>query len=72
MLGQLARILAQPCGFYRLGLERGPASNQVADLNGNPVMVSGVVSFRVINSKAAALDVENAKGYVHTQVIFSA
>merc|ERR1719163_1612518 len=34
---------------------------------GNPVIVSGVVSYRVINAKAAALDVENHRGYVMTQ-----
>lgn len=46
----------------------GPANSlKVADRDGNPVMVSGVVSFRVINSKAAALDVQNHSNFVHTQ-----
>jgi regulator of protease activity HflC (stomatin/prohibitin superfamily) len=46
----------------------GPANSlKVADRDGNPVMVSGVVSFRVINSKAAALDVQNHVTFVHTQ-----
>ena len=53
----------------RQNLDVGGPNNalKVADQNGNPVMVSGVVSFRIINSKAAALDVQNAQGFVHTQ-----
>jgi len=46
----------------------GPSNSlKVADRDGNPVMVSGVVSFRIINSQAAALDVQNAQSFVHTQ-----
>ena len=40
---------------------------KVADGDGNPVIVSGVVSFRIINVKAAALDVQNAGSYVQRQ-----
>ena len=53
----------------RQNMDIGGPTNpiKVADLEGNPVIVSGVVSYRVINSKAAALDVENHRGYVMTQ-----
>merc|ERR1712070_1208403 len=43
------------------------AKQKVADLDGNPVIVSGVVSYRIVNSKRAALDVTNATQYVHIQ-----
>ena len=45
----------------------GTQSLKVADRDGNPVMVSGVISFRIIDSKAAALGVENAQDFVQTQ-----
>jgi len=53
----------------RQNMDVGGVSNpiKVADGDGNPVIVSGVVGYRITNSKAAALDVENARGYVHTQ-----
>ena len=53
----------------RQNMEIGGTTNpiKIADLEGNPVIVSGVVSYRVINSKAAALDVENHRDYVMTQ-----
>ena len=50
-------------------MDVGGVSNpiKIADGDGNPVIVSGVVGYRVINSKAAALEVEDARSYVHTQ-----
>ena len=53
----------------RQNMDIGSATQslKVADLDGNPVMVSGVISFRIIDSKAAALDVQNAQNFAHTQ-----
>lgn len=53
----------------RQNMDIGSATQslKVADRDGNPVMVSGVISFRIIDSKAAALDVQNAQNFVHTQ-----
>lgn len=53
----------------RQNMDVGGVTNpiKVADGDGNPVIVSGVVGYRITNSKSAALDVENARSYVHTQ-----
>lgn len=53
----------------RQNMDIGSATQslKVADRDGNPVMVSGVISFRIIDSKAAALGVENAQDFVQTQ-----
>jgi hypothetical protein len=53
----------------RQNMDVGGVTNpiKVADGDGNPVIVSGVVGYRITNSKAAALDVENARSFVHTQ-----
>eukprot|EP01043_Picozoa_sp_COSAG02_P010359 COSAG02_NODE_363_length_23785_cov_21.830828_4_plen_394_part_00 len=53
----------------RQNMDIGSATQsfKVADRDGNPVIVSGVISFRIIDSKAAALDVENAQDFVQTQ-----
>jgi regulator of protease activity HflC (stomatin/prohibitin superfamily) len=53
----------------RQNMDVGGVTNpiKVADGDGNPVIVSGVVGYRIINSKAAALEVENARSFVHTQ-----
>lgn len=40
---------------------------KVADGKGNPVVVSGVVTYRVVNSKKAALDVDSYSQFVITQ-----
>ncbi len=41
----------------------------VADGNGNPIVVAAVVTFRFVDSKRAALDVEDAPGFVRTQAM---
>jgi len=40
---------------------------KVADLKGNPLMVSGVVTYQIIDSRKAALDVPDTKTYISTQ-----
>jgi regulator of protease activity HflC (stomatin/prohibitin superfamily) len=40
---------------------------KVADGRGNPLLLSGVVTFRVLNSKQAALDVADYENFVRTQ-----
>jgi regulator of protease activity HflC (stomatin/prohibitin superfamily) len=41
----------------------------VADGNGNPIVVAAVVTFRFVDSKKAALDVQDAPGFVKTQAM---
>ena len=41
----------------------------VADGNGNPIVVAAVVTFRFVDSKRAALNVEDAPGFVRTQAM---
>jgi len=40
---------------------------KVADQKGNPLMVSGVVTYQIIDSRKAALDVPDTKTYISTQ-----
>jgi len=40
---------------------------KVADGRGNPLMVSGVVTYQVVESRKAALDVPDTRSYVNTQ-----
>lgn len=40
---------------------------KVADGKGNPLMLSGVVTYKVVNSGKAALAVENYKAFIRTQ-----
>jgi len=42
---------------------------KVADLKGNPLMVSGVVTYFVVDSRKAALDVLDVKTYISTQAL---
>ncbi len=41
----------------------------VADGNGNPIVVAAVVTFRFVDSKKAALDVQDAPSFVRTQAM---
>jgi regulator of protease activity HflC (stomatin/prohibitin superfamily) len=41
----------------------------VADGNGNPIVVAGVVTYRFVDSKKAALEVESAADFVKTQAL---
>ena len=43
------------------------AKVKVVDVKGNPLMVSGVVTFQIIDSKKAALDVKMWSSYLNTQ-----
>jgi len=40
---------------------------KVVDRNGNPLLVSGIVVFQYVNTKRAALDIENANTFVRDQ-----
>jgi len=40
---------------------------KVADARGNPLMVSGVVTYQVVDARKAALDVPDSKTYINTQ-----
>jgi len=40
---------------------------KVADQKGNPMMVSGVVTYQIVDARKAALDVPDTKGYISTQ-----
>jgi len=42
---------------------------KVADQKGNPLMVSGVVTYQVVDSRKAALDVSHVESYVQTQAL---
>lgn len=42
---------------------------KVADLRGNPLILSGVVTYRIIDSKKAVLEVDSATQYVQTQAL---
>lgn len=41
----------------------------VADGNGNPIVVAGVVTYRFVDTPKAALEVEDAPGFVKTQAL---
>jgi regulator of protease activity HflC (stomatin/prohibitin superfamily) len=41
----------------------------VADGNGNPIMIAGVVTYRYVDSIKVALDIEDAHGFVKTQAM---
>lgn len=41
-------------------------TSKIADLNGNPVMVSAILNYRVVDAKKALLNVEKYKDYVNT------
>jgi len=43
------------------------ANVKVADGRGNPLLLSGVVTYKVVNSKQAALDVQDFESFVSTQ-----
>jgi len=40
---------------------------KVADARGNPLMVSGVVTYQIVDARKAALDVPETKSYINTQ-----
>jgi len=42
---------------------------KVADLSGNPMILSGNVTFQIINSKKAALDVDNVRTFIKNKAL---
>merc|ERR1711939_1166350 len=60
-----------PCGMSVLKISTKqhtmeiPAA-KIADLAGNPVMVSAILNYRVVDAKRALLHVENRSQYVNT------
>jgi regulator of protease activity HflC (stomatin/prohibitin superfamily) len=42
-------------------------SVKVADAKGNPLVVSGVVTYQVVDSRKAALDVQDVRSFIQTQ-----
>ena len=44
-------------------------TSKVVDVRGNPVDVSGVINFRILNTKKAILDVENYSSFVNNQAL---
>lgn len=45
------------------------ARTTVADGNGNPIIIAAVVTYRYVDSKKVALDIEDAHGFVKTQAM---
>jgi len=41
----------------------------VVDLNGNPIIVSGIVTFQIVDSVRAAFDVDNVHDYLEKQAV---
>jgi len=41
----------------------------VVDANGNPIIVSGIVTYRVVNTIRAAFDVQNVSDYIERQAL---
>jgi regulator of protease activity HflC (stomatin/prohibitin superfamily) len=79
--GKFARLVQQP-GLYwavlwgrraiRISTKQQAIEvhrTVVADGNGNPIVVAAVVTFRFVDSKRAALDVEDAPAFVRTQAM---
>lgn len=68
--------IVNPCGtkFNMVSTKRRTTELQkfkVLDQKGNPVIISGVISWQVSNSKKAVLDVENYQKFVHEQSLGS-
>jgi regulator of protease activity HflC (stomatin/prohibitin superfamily) len=61
-----------PCGISSrmISTARGAIdliSVKVADFKGNPLVVSGVVTYQIVNARKAALEVSNVREYIQTQ-----
>jgi regulator of protease activity HflC (stomatin/prohibitin superfamily) len=64
--------LINPCCMQSISVSTAKvsvdlANVKVADGNGNPLLLSGVVTYVVSDSRKAALDVESYKNYIRTQ-----
>merc|ERR1712159_902712 len=62
---------AVPCGMQVLNVSTKQntmdlPNSKIADRNGNPVMVSAILNYRVVNSKKALLNVESYGHYINT------
>lgn len=79
--GKFSELLNEP-GFYLRnvwGRQIIPVSikqqtldlprTTVADGNGNPIVIAAVLTYRYIDSKRVALDIQDAHGYVKTQAM---
>jgi len=61
-----------PCGFSQKNVSTSRSAIdlvhvKVADARGNPLMVSGVVTYELVDARKAALDVPESKAYINTQ-----
>jgi regulator of protease activity HflC (stomatin/prohibitin superfamily) len=81
MWGKLKRLLREPGLYWNILWGRKVIKistkkqaidiprSVVADGNGNPIVVAGVVTYRFVDTKKAALEVEKADEFVKTQAL---
>lgn len=43
------------------------AKTKIIDKNGNPLLVSAIIVYHIVNTKRAALDVQNAQHFIGLQ-----
>jgi regulator of protease activity HflC (stomatin/prohibitin superfamily) len=79
--GKFQEVLTQPGLYFRsiwgraistVSLKRQTLElprTTVADGNGNPIVIAAVVTYRTVDSKKVALDIEDAHGFVKTQAM---
>lgn len=79
--GRFTELLTEPGLYFRniWGRQVRPVSirrqtlelprTTVADGNGNPIVIAAVVTYRYVDSKKVALDIEDAHGFVKTQAM---
>ncbi len=77
--GKFSELLVDPGVYFRMiwgrqlhtvTLKRQTlelARTTVADGNGNPIVIAAVVTYRYVNSKKVALEIQDAHGFVKTQ-----
>ncbi|KAJ9446633.1 SPFH domain-containing protein [Diplonema papillatum] len=75
--GKLAQVIPTPgcypivnwgCTFLKLSTKQttiDTGKSTISDLNGNPVIVSAVVNYHIVNAVKAVFNVENVHDYVH-------
>lgn len=79
--GKFTELLTQPGLYFRniwgrqirtVSIKRQTLElhrTTVADGNGNPIVIAAVVTYRHVDSKKVALDIEDAHGFVKTQAM---
>jgi len=79
--GKFSELLAEPGLYFRniwgrqvhtVTIKRQTLElprTTVADGNGNPIVIAAVVTYRYVNAKKVALDVQDAHGFVKTQAM---